>query len=689
DSVEHFDGGIYDFRIYQTAFSPARMRLLASATLPKSFTTSDMRLVSDSDASKPTPPTQNNPAPNKPTPEILKWLAIDAHQTQRALEIADGQTFRLGDLPETLYFSASASHPQATASLSLKAPDGIHLPDSLGRRPTHLSDAWTPRPGTFELTAAISLMSDDRVQNLGRRSIRFTVEPMRPWLARKTGRLNRRLWTNVEASSVHEARRQVLLENLEPTQSDTIFAFWTEPHREGRTLHRVDGYLLPPVTGPYLFHFQADDQTLAFVSSSKYPQDQVRLVPDKKVHLTAGRHYRIDLWHLETKGQNILSVGWTRPDRVRQIPIPPRHLSHRAEPEWNEGFVNLRPEKVEVDVGTHRVLTDDSVLLGSKHFRQKTQIHFRLPHQKLTALRLIALPDERIPGGGPGLGIAGLFKISELRLFHLPGRGQPPVPLAIGSATDDQTQSLMEPSKALDQNPITGWGVRNRPLVKRHGTFVLDEPLKTSGDLHLLLELDQSVATGRLLVQGTATEDPKTLQTPTYRKPPASYKRSINFGYAKPTKVGENTWEPARRYGPHPYGYLGRQARRLVQDPKKDPIAHTALQNVDSIRFRCPNGTYAVRLYFVDQWRHQDSLVMNVWVEDEKVIDDFDIASRPPGELILRRIQTEVTDGELTIRFQGAHTFINAVAVESLGALRYHEPDRWADPPDGDVETEP
>jgi hypothetical protein len=93
-----------------------------------------------------------------------------------------------------------------------------------------------------------------------------------------------------------------------------------------------------------------------------------------------------------------------------------------VEPTWS----TLKPSKLSARSGAKlRVLEDDSVLAESKDKTEVTTLNLPLLGSKLTAIRLDAMPDDRLPGKGPGYG-GGNFVVSRVQaVIAPPGSSRP------------------------------------------------------------------------------------------------------------------------------------------------------------------------------------------------------------------------------------------------------------------------
>ena len=146
----------------------------------------------------------------------------------------------------------------------------------------------------------------------------------------------------------------------------------------------------------------------------------------------------------------------------------------------------------------------------------------------ITSVRLDALPDPRLPGGGPGLvyyeGPKGDFFLQEFRLFHQDA----PVKIARATHSDvfDRTnQQAIDKPQLFDGRVNTGFSIRNADTrVQQEELFPdghrvvfvmqLAEPLRDAIQLRLELDFDHYYAASlgkfRILATGSTDDPPVT-----------------------------------------------------------------------------------------------------------------------------------------------------------------------------------
>jgi len=180
--------------------------------------------------------------------------------------------------------------------------------------------------------------------------------------------------------------------------------------------------------------------------------------------------------------------------------------------EWEQKFAGrvgsgwLVLEPLEYESAGDATLTrlDDGSLLaeGLRPANDVYTLQFELPKgAPVTALRLEALTDDRLPHRGPGRAANGNFVLSEVSLAAIvhsaevagsaesatgeeSAVGLSESPVAIASARADHSQVDYPVAATTDGNTATGWAINvNRgPMnVDRAAIFALQEPLQAAG----------------------------------------------------------------------------------------------------------------------------------------------------------------------------------------------------------------
>ena len=135
----------------------------------------------------------------------------------------------------------------------------------------------------------------------------------------------------------------------------------------------------------------------------------------------------------------------------------------------------------------------------------------------IKGLRLEALADSRLPGGGPGWAFNGNITLDELRLLAASARSPDEVrPIVLGNPSADFNQAGWDVRDAIDGNGNTGWGVHPEFHKDHMAVFELAEEVGDGQASRLTVQLEQGnfgidgVFLGRFRM--SFTNDAKTLQ---------------------------------------------------------------------------------------------------------------------------------------------------------------------------------
>jgi Protein of unknown function (DUF1549)/Protein of unknown function (DUF1553)/Planctomycete cytochrome C len=169
----------------------------------------------------------------------------------------------------------------------------------------------------------------------------------------------------------------------------------------------------------------------------------------------------------------------------------------------------LRPVSAKANLPHLTVLDDHSVLASGDQTKSDTyELSFHANLQGITAIRLEALPDERLPNGGPGRiyyeGPFGDFFLSEFRVIA----GGRKAPLA--KATHSYANGQDTAAAAIDGNPQTGWSIQGWQGRSHTAVFTLATPIGDAKDLRIsmLFERYYSVGLGRFRISVTTNARP-------------------------------------------------------------------------------------------------------------------------------------------------------------------------------------
>ena len=209
--------------------------------------------------------------------------------------------------------------------------DGVEI---LSGRSSQLVALWRPKdPGTHTV-------SGKATDNLGATSSEVELKVVvREFGA---GFLRRELFTNIAGLKLEDLTNHSKFPHS-PDLVDRVMQFESPPGSEDMYGARLSGYLIPPVTGRYLFYLSSDDQGILFLSSDENPSNKVAIafepeyngfrefinglnqasrgIPPANIStpipLEAGRSYYIEALLKEGPGADHLSVAWSLPGQAR------------------------------------------------------------------------------------------------------------------------------------------------------------------------------------------------------------------------------------------------------------------------------------------------------------------------------------------------------------------------------------
>jgi hypothetical protein len=149
----------------------------------------------------------------------------------------------------------------------------------------------------------------------------------------------------------------------------------------------------------------------------------------------------------------------------------------------------IKPVKATSNLPLLTIQPDSTVFVSGDITKADTyQVDLGKPPEAVTAIRLEALPDPRLPARGPGMayyeGPKGDFLLGE---FQLTADGQPvKIAKASQSYAKNQFGSQADASFAIDGNPETGWSCAEGQGRAHEAVFQLEKPL-TASSLNLTM----------------------------------------------------------------------------------------------------------------------------------------------------------------------------------------------------------
>lgn len=178
------------------------------------------------------------------------------------------------------------------------------------------------------------------------------------------------LWKTSGNYGAETFRRRVRAKALGPglpIVSSTLGSFFRNLGYNGNGHYKDDygvywnGFIYPPVTGPYTFFVKADDESEFFLSEdddpanlgqapiawnyahteengwpsfAQQPSGQKFHTVSEPIHLKGGRRYYFEYYHKENGGGDFGQVGWSGPEWITEKPIPGTRLSPYDTSSW-------------------------------------------------------------------------------------------------------------------------------------------------------------------------------------------------------------------------------------------------------------------------------------------------------------------------------------------------------------------
>jgi tetratricopeptide (TPR) repeat protein len=152
----------------------------------------------------------------------------------------------------------------------------------------------------------------------------------------------REYWAGVEGNSIAHLTGSVAFPDR-PTRTDVLGELGSPEDRAERYGQRLRGYVVPPVSGEYIFWITSDDHGELWLSQDENPAnrrliaslrgyakpDQWAKAPSQRsapVRLVAGKKYYVEVLHKEGGGVGHVGVRWGLPDGTIESPVPGERL---------------------------------------------------------------------------------------------------------------------------------------------------------------------------------------------------------------------------------------------------------------------------------------------------------------------------------------------------------------------------
>ncbi len=576
----------------------------------------------------------------------------------------DATQFFIGDLAELLIYSRALPE------------------DERQQVEAYLRDKWltgdTP-PAPLDLVApspASSPAENVAGTTMPETSPDSAAEPSGEFQLAETGQIRREVWRNfrgIDLDAVHELWET----RPDPDVLETADRLEAPADFDDNYCQRFRGYLQPPVTGVYTFSVRANEEGLLFVSTDEQSENKRQVTFRDKIPLIAGRAYYVEAIHWEKGGKDYFSVGWRLPDGKEENPIPGQRLSLRDRPvaPHETGFAALQPVRAEASGGSKLQIMDDGTILaeGAAAENEIYSLAFEISMPAITAIQLQAIPHESLPGGGPGLGAGGSFRLAEVQVGAAPAKPDAAQRVAkfreVLTADGDSGVARL-----IDGNPATVWSCRRggQPVSL---TFLPAGPIHTSGTSVLTVTLHNRESLGCFRLLATSMPEPRRLATAD--SPPLGPARSdlfslfVNLGGGPWQDPAGNAWVASKDFDGATFGHEAGQT--VESDAVEHPVFGTAVRKLTGFRAVVPNGEYSVELYFQEHWSQNPAdRSFAVAIEQLPVL-------RPPrffqgpgmGQPYVHAVpRVTVTDGRLDVEFSpvqpGSLTILNGIAIRQL-----------------------
>lgn len=239
------------------------------------------------------------------------------------------------------------------------------------------------------------------------------------------------------------------------------------------------------------------------------------------IRLSAGSRWTFRLDHAygghHTLGRFRLSLGTAAADGQPREVRRRAHLERRFG-EWLRAqearavqWEILKPTQAKSNLPLLTVLEDSSLFVsGDQTKRDVYDLDFSRIGPPITAVRLEALPDDRLPKHGPGRvfyeGPAGDFFLSEITLTA----GGVKAPFASAAQSGGSAAQA-----AIDGDPQTGWTIQGRQGLATSAVFRLAQPLDArTFSVQLLFERYFAAGLGRFRIAVTSDLRPAEADLP-------------------------------------------------------------------------------------------------------------------------------------------------------------------------------
>ncbi len=168
----------------------------------------------------------------------------------------------------------------------------------------------------------------------------------------------------------------------------------------------------------------------------------------------------------------------------------------KSSPDTTPVWTILRPESVSSKKGTTLTLLDDGSILASGEAPGRQEVYQLVCKTDLTGItgiRIEAIGDERLPGGGPRRGPLGNFSLTRFDVSAAPSDGSTSAKeVTLAAAQADFSQSGHGVERAMNTNPVDGWSIGPRFGENHVATFETKQPIEFDEGTTLTIAIWQS-----------------------------------------------------------------------------------------------------------------------------------------------------------------------------------------------------
>jgi len=245
-----------------------------------------------------------------------------------------------------------------------------------------------------------------------------------------------------------------------------------------------------------------------------------------------------------------------------------RWLATDAAAQQAPAWQALQPQTLKAAKATLSEQPDDVIAAaGQLEGDDAYTLTFRTHQQGLRAIRLEALRSDSLPGGGPGTGKEGGFRLSTLKVTAaplVPAAGREPVtPTLVPVATTFQDPGF-ELAKAVDADPNTGWATAGQPGLDQAAMFAFESPVGFEGGTTLTVELKfEGNQPGLARLRVAATTEPGRARLADAAAPQAARELATLLDATRASGHGADATSPEVLAW---FGRVDREAARVLAD---------------------------------------------------------------------------------------------------------------------------